>query len=127
MTRHAQDLKQNPLFLTKSQPEPPVSVAMGHLTATDGDDLTIMANVNNETMARAIVICDIYAYCHGSAYMKMRGTLLKQLSVAKDKGGRLDIIDVVRAGGNLPAEFYEQGGQSRSWAPYTTNGVANND
>ncbi len=113
---HPSDLKKNPVFITKNQPDPPVSVAMGHLTTTDGDELTIMSNVNNEVTARAIVICDIYTYNHGSKYMAMRGRLLKHRSIAKDKGARLDLIEVVKAGGNLPAEYYEQGAP-RSWAP----------
>lgn len=114
--RHPSDLKKNPVFLTKNQPDPPVSVAMDHLTVTDGDELTIMSNVNNEVTARAIVICDIYTYNHGSKYMAMRGRLLKHLTIAKDKGARLDLIEVIKAGGNLPAEYYEQGAP-RSWAP----------
>lgn len=114
--RSPSDLKKNPVFLTKNQPDPPVSVAMGHLTITDGDELTIMSNVNNETMARAIVITDIYTYNHGSKYMEMRGKLLKHLSIAKEKGARTDLIEVIKAGGNLPAEYYQQGAP-RSWAP----------
>lgn len=119
--RAPSDLKKNPVFLTKNQPDPPVNVGMDHLTTTDGDGLTIMSNVNNELTARAIVICDIYTYAHGSEYMRMRGRLLKHLSIAKDKGGRLDIIDIVKAGGNLPAEYYQQGAP-RSWAPVSGSG-----
>lgn len=116
MTKSPQELVNNPLFLTKQQPDPPVSVAMGHLVTLDGDKLDIMCNVNSVTMAGALGIGQIYTDVHGSDYVRGRIELIKRLSISKDARGRQDIIDVVKAGGNLPAEFYEQQ-DKKTWAP----------
>lgn len=106
--RHPTDLVKNPLFLTKQQPDPPVSTAMGHLVTLDGPKLDIMCNVNSQTMASAIGIIQIYTDIHGSEYLRKRGELIKRLSNSKDALARAQIIEVVKAGGNLPAEFYQQ-------------------
>lgn len=116
MSKDPQDLINNPVFLTKQQPDPPVSVAMGHLVTLDGDKLDIVCNVNSATMASAIGIGEIYTDIHGSKYIERRIKLIERLSISKDKGGRLDLIEVVKAGGNLPAEFYQQQ-DKRTWGP----------
>ena len=112
--KHPSDLVNNPLFLAKQQPEPPVNVAIQHLTVLEGAELDIMCNINNDAMARAQGVLQIYVDIHGSQYMKKRGELLKRLSNSRNALARGQMIEVIKAGGNLPAEFYQQQ-DKRTW------------
>lgn len=119
--KHPSELINNPVFLTKQQPDPPVSTAMDHLTTLDGDELDIMCNVDSTTMAGAIGFGAIYADYHGSAYVRRTINLLKRLSNSKEALARKQIIEVIQAGGNLPAEFYQQQ-DKKTWALGGNNG-----
>lgn len=106
--KHPSDLINNPVFLARQQPDPPVSTAMGHLMTIDGPQLDLMANINNDAMARAQGVIQIFVDIHGSEYIKNRGEMLKRLSNSRNALARSQIIEVIKAGGNLPAEFYQQ-------------------
>lgn len=119
--KHPSDLVNNPVFLTKQQPDPPVSTAMDHLTVLDGPELDIMCNVDSTTMAGAIGFGSIYANFHGSVYVRSVIDLLKRLSNSKNALARAQIIEVIKAGGNLPSEYYQQQ-DKKTWALGGNNG-----
>ena len=121
--QHPSALINNPVFLNKGQPEPPVNVAIQHLTTLEGPELDIMCNINNDAMARAQGVLQIYVDIHGSEYMKKRGELLKRLSNSRNALARGQMIEVIKAGGNLPAEFYQQQ-DKRTW---TVPGAGTNE
>ena len=100
------DLERSPVFMTKANPEPPVSKAMEHLVTEKGDKLELMANIKSQAMVNALSIGYIYSNVYGSKYVKGRIDQMLRASVGADGEGRHSVISVVEAGGNLPAEYY---------------------
>lgn len=106
MTRHASELSKHPLFNVGRNAEAPVSRGIDNLTTEQGDRLQLMARINSPEMVRAVAIANIYVNIYGSKYVKGIIDEKLRLSVATNGQGRREIIDVVDAGGNLPAEYY---------------------
>lgn len=110
----ASDLIANPVYLGKSQPDPPVNKAISHLTVTEGQALEEMARIHGQDMVNALSIGYIYSEMYGSDYVRGRIDQLLRLSVAKGGQGRRDLIDVVDAGGKLPDAYYNGEGKKGS-------------
>lgn len=107
MTRHAPELEKHPLFLGGGGSNvAPVTRGIDNLTTEEGARLELMARVNNPELARAVLIANIFTNVYGSKYVQSLIDKDLRLSVAIHGAGRREIIDVVDAGGNLPAEYY---------------------
>ena len=106
MVRHAPELEKHPLFAMNNNPEAPVSKGISNLTSEDGARLQLMTRISNKEMLQAVAIANIYVNIYGSKYIKGRRDEMLRLNVSINGQGRRDIIDVVDAGGNLPAEYY---------------------
>lgn len=104
--KNASDLIKNPFFTPKQLAEPPVSRAMDTLTVTEGASLEEMARIESPEMVKAVSIGYIYGNIYGSKYVSGRINQILRLSIAKLGQGRREIVDVVEAGGQLPAEYY---------------------
>lgn len=112
MPRHASELENSPLFLTKKQHDAPVSIGMNYLMEDKGERLEQMTRVSSATMVNALMIADIYTRVYGSKYVKGRADQIKRIAEAKDGQRALEIIQIVEAGGKLPAEYYTGQGKS---------------
>lgn len=112
--KSAADLANSPVYLGKSQPDPPVNKAISHLTVTEGQALEEMARVFGQEMVNALSIGYIYSEMYGSDYVRGRIDQLLRLSVAKGGQGRRDLIDIVDAGGKLPDAYYSGEGKKTS-------------
>ena len=106
MPRHASELENSPLFLQKKSNEAPVTAGMNYLAVEDGNQLEIMTSVNSPTMVNALMICDIYERVYGSKYVAGRGNQIKRLAEAREGRRAQQVIEIVEAGGKLPAEYY---------------------
>lgn len=84
---------------------PPQTLAIGHLTMTDGDELDLLSNMSPK-LARGVFFCELYASA-GSEYAQEIADALKRMSVSKDGEGREGLIKAVKAGGELPGEYYQ--------------------
>lgn len=112
MPRHATELETSPLFLDQKSHDPPVSVGMDYLVVEEGNRLEQMTRVNSPTMVNALMIGTIYTEVYGSKYVRARVDQIKRLAEAKDGLRARELIDIVEAGGKLPAEYYT--GESKS-------------
>lgn len=105
------ELVNHPVFLGKSQPDPPVNKAISHLTVTEGEALEEMARIHGREMVNALSIGYIYSEIYNSAYVRGRINQLLRCSISKGGQGRRDIIDAVEAGGKLPDAYYSGEGK----------------
>lgn len=112
--KKAADLVNNPVYLGKSQPDPPVNKAISHLTVTEGQALEEMARIHGQDMVNALSIGYIYSEMYGSDYVRGRIDQLLRVSVAKGGQGRRELIDAVEAGGKLPDAYYNGEGKRTS-------------
>ena len=112
--KKAADLVNNPVYLGKSQPDPPVNKAISQLTVTEGQELEEMARIHGQDMVNALSIGYIYSEMYGSDYVRGRIDQLLRLSVAKGGQGRRELIDAVEAGGKLPDAYYSGEGKRTS-------------
>lgn len=117
MARHASELENSPLFLQEAQHDAPVSVGMGHLMTKDGKQLEQMTRVSSPTMVNAMMIGNIYANIYGSKYVRSRIEQIERIAEARDGLRAQEIIQVIDAGGKLPAEYYTGQGGDRSVRP----------
>lgn len=106
MPRHASELENSPLFLTRKKHDAPVSVGIDLLTTEGGKRLEQMTNVMSPQMVNAMMILGIYANVYGSKYAIARKEQLERIAEAKEGERAQKVIDMVEAGGKLPAEYY---------------------
>ena len=106
MVRHAPELENRPLFRMNTNPEAPVSKGIANLTSESGSRLQLMTRVNSKEMLQAVAIANIFTNIYGSKYVNGRIDEILRMNVSAHGQGRREIIDVVEAGGNLPAEYY---------------------
>lgn len=104
--KHASDLETNPIFIGDAPPDAPVTKGIEALTAEGGARLQLMARINNPVMLQALAIAHIYGTIYGSKYVRERMDEALRTSVSVHGLGRRDMIDVIEAGGALPAEYY---------------------
>ncbi len=106
MPRHASELETSPLFLTRKQHDAPVSVGMDMLMVDKGARLEQMTRVTNPKMVNAMMILGIYSDVYGSQYALRRKNQIERIAEAQNGQRAQDMIDIVEAGGKLPAEYY---------------------
>ena len=113
MTRHAPELEKHPIFLGGGAGAnvAPVTRGIDNLTTEEGDRLELMARINSPELVKGVLVANIFTSVYGSKYAQKLIDKNLRLSVSLHGAGRRDIIDVVDAGGNLPAEYYT--GQSK--------------
>lgn len=117
MAKYPSDLEKHPLFKQKQNVEAPVSVGLKNLMVEKGAKLEIMTNVSSLQFANAVFIGGIYTNVYGSRYVHNRIEQIERLANAKNALARQQNIDMVEAGGSLPAEYYNPAGQNRRWIP----------
>lgn len=98
-------------------PNPPVKKALKSLLSPRGDYLDMTTN-SNGALIRAVDLGNIYVKAFGLTYVRDRLERLERLAISVNGQGRRDLIDAVKAGGNLPPEYYRPGGgAASSFAP----------
>ena len=117
MPRFASELEKHPLFKQRAQVEAPVSVGLKNLMVEHGARLEIMTNATNQQFIRAVCIGGIYTNIYGSRHVHNRVEQVERLAVSINAMARLQSINMVEAGGNLPAEYYNPVGGNRRWVP----------
>lgn len=117
MVKTASDLEKHPLFKQKNTVDAPVTVGLRNLMAERGPKLEIMTNVTNESFVRMVGIGKIYTNIYGSRFVHEIVETQERLANALDAMARKQSIEMVDAGGNLPAEYYGIAGKGRRWVP----------
>ena len=117
MPRFASELEKHPLFKQRATVEAPVSVGLKNLMVEHGARLEIMTNATNQQFIRAVCIGGIYTNIYGSRHVHNRVEQVERLAVSINAMARLQSINMVEAGGNLPAEYYNPVGGNRRWVP----------
>ena len=75
-----------------------MDTCVDHLTATEGGDLQIMANISNPSQMNAVMEGHLYAFL-GSRYIPGRTELLLRLTVSYQGRGREDLVTIAKSGG----------------------------
>lgn len=127
MVKTSSDLDKHPLFKQKQAVEAPVSVGLKNLLVEKGARLEIMTNATGEQFIRAVGIGGIYTNIYGSRHVHARVEQVERLACAIHAMARQQSIDMVQAGGSLPAEYYAPNGGNRRWAPVGLAGAVEND
>lgn len=117
-SRDATELLTDPLIpeagdMPETVPETPYAMAFGLLSALGGEKLEIMTRANPRLVQAAQV-----SYCmvaqFGSLYIAGENDQLGRYAVSVQGEGRKEIVDSLRAGGDMPDAYYEaQSGGSR--------------
>lgn len=106
MTFNASDLEKHPVFASKRNNEAPVTTGLKFLATEDGKRMELMTVVDNPSFVNALRIGYIYKEVYGSRFVAGLVEQLERLAPAKDGEARKQMIGMVEAGGNLPAEYY---------------------
>lgn len=117
MPRSPSSMEYTPRTSSASNREAPVQSAFRYLTATEGELLQLMTRTN-PYLAQAAQIGFIFDKVLlmpndrdqlevGCAYISDYCSQLERLSIAKDAGGREDIIRALGEGGKVPESYYE--------------------
>lgn len=109
--KRAVDMLDDPFHFDPSAPDPPVSKGMGYLTKTDGLALEILTRTNREIVS-AINAGYAFAVRYNSPYIRNKIEQLERLAISAGGRGRQEVIDVVRAGGQMTDAFYDGGSRT---------------
>lgn len=92
--------------MPETVPETPYGMAFSLLSALKGEELEIMTRSNPRLVQAAQV-----SYCmvaqFGSLYIAGENDQLGRFAVSLHGEGRKEIVDSLRAGGDMPDAFYE--------------------
>lgn len=107
--------------------ETPYGMAFGLLSALEGKELEIMTRSNPRLVQAAQV-----SYCmvaqFGSRYIAGENDQLSRFAVSLNGEGRKEIVDSLRAGGDMPDAYYEnQSGSSGHSPPRTFSDAVDDD
>lgn len=105
----------------------PYGMAFGLLSALEGKELEIMTRSNPRLVQAAQV-----SYCmvaqFGSQYIAGENDQLGRFAVSLNGEGRREIVDSLRAGGDMPDAYYEnQGATGRSVPRTFTDALDDNE
>lgn len=108
--------------------ETPYHMAFGLLSSLRGEKLQIMTRANPR-MAQAINVAYNMIASFGSCYISGMVDTIMRLGVSMGGEGRKEIVDSLRAGGDMPDAYYEATmGSGRSNTPKTfTDAVDDED
>lgn len=117
-SRDATELLNNPAVpevgeMPDTMPETPYGMAFNLLSSLGGEKLEIMTRSNPRLVQAAQV-----SYCmvaqFGSSYIAGENDQLERFAVSLGGEGRKEIVESLRAGGDMPDAFYEaQSGGTR--------------
>ena len=117
-SRDATELLNNPAVpevgeMPDTMPETPYGMAFNLLSSRGGEKLEIMTRSNPRLVQAAQV-----SYCmvaqFGSSYIAGENDQLERFAVSLGGEGRKEIVESLRAGGDMPDAFYEaQSGGTR--------------
>lgn len=117
-SRDATELLNNPAVpevgeMPDTVPETPYGMAFNLLSSLGGEKLEIMTRSNPRLVQAAQV-----SYCmvaqFGSSYIAGENDQLERFAVSLGGEGRKEIVESLRAGGDMPDAFYEaQSGGTR--------------
>lgn len=96
---------QPPQYIDNSQPDPPVTTGIDKLSTLDGQQLEIMTRTNR-AIVRGIQSGTAFQSRYKSLYIQRKTEQLMRLAISSGGKGRQDIIDIVKAGGQMPDAFY---------------------
>lgn len=113
---NASDLEKHPVFASRRNNEAPVTTGLKYLGTESGKALELMTVVDNQSFVNAVRIGYIYKDVYGSKFVAGLVEQLERLAPAKEGNARNQMIGMVEAGGNLPAEYYGADGK-RSFNP----------
>lgn len=95
-----------PQFFDQTQPDPPVTTGIDKLTTLDGQQLEIMTRTNL-AIVRGIQSGTAFQSRYNSQYIQRKTEQLMRLAISSGAKGRQDIIEVIKAGGQMPDAFYQ--------------------
>ncbi len=130
-SREATDLLTDPQVpevgdMPETMSETPYGMAFGLLSALEGKELEIMTRSNPRLVQAAQV-----SYCmvaqFGSMYIAGENDQLGRFAVSLNGEGRKEIVDSLRAGGDMPDAYYENQSASVRSVPKTYSDAVDDD
>ena len=131
-SRNATELLDDPQVpevgeMPETVPDTPYAMAFGLLSALGGEKLEIMTRANPRLVQAAQV-----SYCmvaqFGSSYIAGENDQLGRYAVSIQGEGRKEIVDSLRAGGDMPDAYYEaQSGGGSHGPPKTYTDAVDED
>ena len=115
----AQDLLDEPPEPEKTIPDPPVSHGMDILCTLDGKQLQIVTRANAQIVEGIRSAAAFVARYH-STYIAETQESLMRLAVSSGGKGRTEMIEIVKAGGQMPDAYYGDPKGSRYNIPIPT-------
>ncbi len=107
--KKASDLFDEPVISEPRSPDPPVSRGLGYLMTTEGRRLEIVTRTNRHIIGAIDAGISYYAR-YKCDFIIGAIERLERLAVSSGGKGRQEIIGIVQAGGQMPAEFFDGGG-----------------
>lgn len=98
-------LDEDPIYTGPTQPDPPVSKGIDILSTLEGKSLETMTRTNRAIVA-GILSGSAFAYRYKSQYISDQTDRLMRVAISRGGEGRKDIIEIIRAGGQMPDAFY---------------------
>ena len=115
----AQDLLNEPSDDPKAIPDPPVSHGMDILCTLDGKQLQIVTRTN-ASIVEGIRSAGAFVARYHSDYISETQESLMRLAVSSGGKGRTEMIEIVKAGGQMPDAYYGDPKASRYNVPVPT-------
>lgn len=124
-TKSPYELASNPQAPKKRDLErtPPVNIVLDNLTTEGGKRLQLMTR-SNPSLVKAARVSFFYATQIkgdnnkdiGIPYAMEHLEMCERYAIALDGQARRELIDTVKAGGQMPGEFYENDGGGASYS-----------
>lgn len=102
-------------------PDPPVSLGIKILSVLEGKQLEIMTRANRPII-EGLLSCQVFSSRYDSDFIRGQYEMLMRIAVSEGGRGRSEIIDAIRAGGQMPDAFY-QSASSADVPAYTVDDV----
>lgn len=112
--KKASDLFDEPVISEARAPDPPVSKGLGYLMTTGGRRLEILTRTNRHIIGAIEAGISYYAL-YRCEFILETIERLERLAVSSGGKGRSEIIGIVQAGGQMPAEFFDSGQTSQPY------------
>ena len=112
--KKASELFDEPAISEPRAPDPPVSKGLGYLMTTEGRRLEILTRTNRQIIGAIDAGISYYAR-YKCEFVLGAIERLERLAVSSGGKGREEVIGIVQAGGQMPAEFFEGGTGSQPY------------